>query len=220
MKSFDPAAMAVPDIYRLLNACVAPRPIAFVSTLSPEGKPNLAPFSYFMAGGANPPSVAISPLGSRTGAKKDTLVNIEATGQYTINAVTFAMRERMNRASAAYPYGVSEWDEAGFSPAPSEVVQPPRVAESPLALECRLFQIVRHGPGPLSANYLIGEVVRLHIDERLLGEDGAVDPRRVDYIARLCGDWYARATPEALFALERPEAPSSAETSTTGRTSP
>lgn len=200
----DPAALALPEAYQLLNVCVSPRPIAFVSTLSPEGRPNLAPFSYFMAGGANPPSVAISPLGNRHGEPKDTLVNIRATGEYTISIVTYSMRERMNQASFEYPYGVSEWDAVGLTPAPTEVVKPPRVQESPLALECRLFQLVTHGPGPLSANYLIGEVVRYWVAEELLNEQGKVDPTRVDYIARMSGDWYARAAPDALFELSRP----------------
>lgn len=202
--AFNTAELTPPEAYRLLNACVSPRPIAFVSTLSPEGKPNLAPFSYFMAGGANPPSVAISPLGNRTGAKKDTLVNIEATGEYTISVVTYGIRESMNQASFEYPYGTSEWEETGFTPAASEHVKPAWVAQSPLAMECRLFQLVRHGPGPLSANYLIGEIVRFWVDERVLGDDGTIDATRLDYIGRMSADWYVRAHGDALFALERP----------------
>jgi flavin reductase (DIM6/NTAB) family NADH-FMN oxidoreductase RutF len=204
-RALDPQVLGPRASYQLLNACVSPRPIAFVSTLSLDGKPNLAPFSYFMAGGANPPSVVISPVGSRDGAKKDTLVNIEASGEWTVSVVTFAMAERMNAASASFPYGVSEWDEAGFAPAPSELVKPGFVAESPLAIECRLFQIVRHGPGPLSANYCIGEIVRFHLAEEVLTENGTVDAEKIDYIARMSGDWYARADASAMFALARPE---------------
>ncbi|MGC4047523.1 MAG: flavin reductase family protein [Armatimonas sp.] len=204
-RSLNPEELGVRASYQLLNACVAPRPIAFVSTLSPEGLPNLAPFSYFMAGGANPPSVVVSPLGSRTGAKKDTLINIEATEEWTISVVTHSMAERMNMASGSFPYGVSEWEQAGFQTAPSELVKPAYVAESPMALECRLFQIVRHGPGPLSANYCIGEIVQFHVAEELLNENGTVDAERVDYIARMSADWYARANSDAMFALTRPE---------------
>src|SRR5207244_8153579 len=115
----DPAAMSRADAHRLLLHCVAPRPIAFTSTVSEEGVPNLAPFSYFMAGGANPPSVVISPLTDRDGNPKDTLRNIRATGEYVINVVTYAMRDRMNYASAEFPYGVNEWEEAGFTPGPT-----------------------------------------------------------------------------------------------------
>src|SRR5438270_205860 len=153
----DPAELSRADAHRLLLHCVAPRPIAFVSTLSVEGVANLAPFSYFMAGGANPPSVVISPLTDRTGQPKDSLRNIQATGEYVINVVTYSMRDRMNTASAEFPYGVNEWDQCGFTSVPSVRVKPARVAESPLAIECRLFQLVPHGSGPLSANYVIGE---------------------------------------------------------------
>src|SRR5215510_3215527 len=106
--------MELADAHRLLLHCIAPRPIAFTSTLSADGKPNLAPFSYFMAGGANPPSVVISPLTRRDGEPKDTLRNIRETGEFTVSVVTYAMRERMNLASAEWPYGVNEWERAGF----------------------------------------------------------------------------------------------------------
>ena len=206
----DPAVLSAADGYRLLLHCVAPRPIALTSTLSPDGAPNLAPFSYFMAGGANPPSVAISPLTDRSGRPKDTLRNIEATGEYVINVVTHALREPMNRASAEFPYGVDEWREAGLTPAPSVRVKPPRVLESPLAMECRRFRIVPHGDGPLAANYVIGEVVYFHVARSLIPDPepgtaaAAVDARGADYIARMGGDWYARADAAALFEMPRP----------------
>jgi flavin reductase (DIM6/NTAB) family NADH-FMN oxidoreductase RutF len=200
---FDPADLSPGDAHRLLLHCVAPRPIAFTSTLSPEGVPNLAPFSYFMAGGGNPPSVVISPLTDRTGNPKDTLRNIQATGEYVINVATYELRERINLASAEFPYGVSEWEETGLTPAPAVKVRPARVLESPLALECRLYEIVPHGTGPLSANYIIGEVVYFHVSDALLVH-GVLDPRRVDYIARMGSDWYSRAVPDAMFEMPRP----------------
>jgi flavin reductase (DIM6/NTAB) family NADH-FMN oxidoreductase RutF len=200
---FDPSEMSPGDAHRLLLHCVAPRPIAFTSTLSPEGARNLAPFSYFMAGGANPPSVVISPLTDRTGGPKDTLRNILATGEYVINVATYGIRDRLNLASAEYPYGVSEWEQAGFLPAPSVRVRTPRVLECPLAIECRLFQVIPHGEGPLAANYVIGEVIYVHVREDLLVE-GRVDARRVDYIARMGADWYDRATADTMFELPRP----------------
>lgn len=199
----DPVELSRGEAHRLLLHCVAPRPIAFASTISPDGVANLAPFSYFMAGGANPPSVVISPLTNRHGQPKDTLRNIEATGEYVVNVVTYSMRDKMNFASAEFPYGVDETAVAGFTRAPCAKVRPPRVAESPLALECRLFKIVPHGEGPLSANYVIGEVVYFHVAQSLMS-DGELDARRVDYIARMGADWYARANPEAMFELPRP----------------
>jgi flavin reductase (DIM6/NTAB) family NADH-FMN oxidoreductase RutF len=206
-RAIAPDSLDIRARYALLLHCVSPRPIAFVSTLSPDGIGNLAPFSFFIAGGANPPSVVISPTTPRDGQPKDTLRNIQATGEYVINVVTFAMRERMNQASAEYPYGVSEWEQAGFEPAASVLVKPSRVAESPLSIECRLHQIVPHGEGPLSANYVIGEVVYFHVAEELFAEDGRVDPTRIDYIARMGADWYARANADSMFEMPRPPRP-------------
>lgn len=199
----DTAEVSAREAYALLLNCVAPRPIAFVSTMSPDGAFNLAPFSFFTAGGANPPSVVFSPTANRSGSPKDTLRNIEALGEYVINVVTYAMREGMNATSPEYSYGVSEWDKAGFTQAPCHKVRPPRVLESPLAMECRLFQVVPHGSGPMAATYVIGEVVGFHIAEYLL-EGGAIHPDRVDYIARMSGDWYARANAAAMFEMPRP----------------
>ena len=194
------------DAYSLLLNCVAPRPIAFVSSMSPNGDHNLAPFSFFTAGGANPPSVVFSPTSTRSGEPKDTLQNIRALGEYVINVVTYAMGEAMNVTSVEYPYGVSEWDIAGFTPAPCVNVSVPRVMESPLAMECKLFQIVPHGAGHMAATYVIGEVVAFHIAEYLL--DGAtIVPSRVEYIARMSGDWYARANEGSMFEMARPPRP-------------
>ena len=203
---FDPSSLSPGDAHRLLLHCVAPRPIALTSTMSPEGAPNLAPFSYFMAGGANPLSVVISPLTGRGGQPKDTLRNIVATGEYVINTCTYAMREQVNTASTEFPYGCSEWERCGLTSAPSEKVRPARVQESPFALECRLFQVVPHGEGPLSANYIIGEVVYLHVAAELM-RDGTIDPRPVEYLTRLGGDWYSHVEPGSLFELPRPPRP-------------
>ncbi len=202
-RGFDPTSMSGLEAYRLLLHCVSPRPIAFVSSISAEGQANLAPFSFFMAGGASPPSVVFSPTAGREGSPKDTLRNIKETGEYVISVVTYAMRERMNQTSVAYPHGVSEWEEAGFTQRAGVKVRPAHVMESPLALECRLHQIVPHGEGPMSACYVIGEVVYFHAAEWLL-EDGHVDPLKVDYIGRMGGDWYTRVKPDAMFELGRP----------------
>ncbi|MBM3262596.1 MAG: flavin reductase family protein [candidate division Zixibacteria bacterium] len=203
-RSVDPETLPRRDVYRLLLFCVSPRPIAFTSTLSPDGKPNLAPFSFFMAGGANPPSVVISPVTGREGGYKDTLRNIEATGEFVINTATHEIKDRMNLASFEFPYGVNEFEEAGFTPLPSVRIKPDRVAESPLQMECRLFRIVRHGEGPLSANYIIGEVVYFHMAERVWDGD-TVDARRIDAIGRMGGEWYCRANEPAMFEMTRPQ---------------
>ncbi len=192
------------DPYDVLIHAVAPRPIAFVSSLSADGRPNLAPFSFFMGGGANPPSVCFSPNTKDDLAPKDTLRNIDATGEYVIHIVNHAMGPGMAATSKPLPYGESEWPLSRFTPVPSLKVKPPRVAEAPFAMECRLHQIVNHGGGADSANYVIGEVVMFHVARELI-VDGRIDPQRVDYLARLGGAWYLRAVPESLFTMQRPD---------------
>ena len=206
-RTLETSSLDTLDAYRLLTHAVAPRPIAFVSTASAAGARNLAPFSFFMGGGASPPSVVISPTTSRKGGPNDTLRNIVETGEFVINLVSFDMRLGMNQASFPYPPEESEWPHAHFTAAPSRLVAPPRVAESAMSLECRCFQVIPHGSGPISANYVIGEVVCFHVAEHLFDATGQVDPRRVDYISRLGADWYGRITPDVLFELARPDSP-------------
>ncbi len=202
--SIDPALPDPPlDPYDLLIHAVAPRPIAFVSTLSAEGLPNLAPFSFFMAGGSNPPSLCFSPNTRDDGTPKDTLRNIRDTGEYVVHIVDHAMGPGMSATSRALPHGESEWPLSGCTPVPSAKVKPPRVAEAPFALECRLHGIVPHGSGPDAANYVIGEVVMFHVARDLM-EDDRLNPHRVDYLARLGGAWYLRAVPESFFTMTRP----------------
>ncbi len=206
MRGIDPAAVPPADVYALLVGCVIPRPIAFVSSLSPEGIPNLAPFSFFNAGGANPPSLIFSPVTSGAGRDKDTLRNVRATREYVVHISPWPLRERMNQASFDYPPEVDEFEMAGFTKAPSVRVKPWRAAECPIAMECRLFRIVEHGTGPLHANYVIGEVVYFHIAEPLL-RDGRVDSGAIDAIGRLGGPMYTHVTNESIFRLPRPTAP-------------
>ena len=201
--TFDTSQMSPVESYKLLVNCVAPRPIAFVSTMSPEGVFNLAPFSFFMAGGSNPPSLAFSPSNNRHNEPKHTLLNIEAMKEYVVNIATWDICEPMNATAAEFPYGVSEFEQSGLTPTPSLKVKPPRVLESPISMECRLFQIVTHGAGPASANYVIGEIVQFHIREDLFVE-GKIDPSRVEYVGRLSGNWYSRTNAETMFELVRP----------------
>lgn len=205
-RAIDPAASGPAEAYRLMTACVVPRPIAFVSSLSASGVPNLAPFSFFNAGGGNPPSVVFMPVTGGGNREKDTLRNVRETGEYVIHIVPWALRERMNQASAEYPPEVDEFEVAGFTKLPSVRVKPWRAAECPVALECRLFRIVEHGGGPYHANYVIGEVVYLHIAESVLAGDH-VDFGKLDAIARLGGPLYTRVTPESIFSLPRPPKP-------------
>ena len=204
VRAFVPSEMSPREAYALLISCVAPRPIAWVSTCAPDGRVNLAPFSFFNAGGANPVSVVFSCTNFRDGRPKDTLRNVHATGEFVVNIAPYWLAEQMNQTSFEYEYGVSEFEQVGLTRAPSLYVQPPRVAESPIAMECKLFQVVAHGAGPVAANYVIGEVLCFHIAETLLTPEGVVDNLVADYIGRMGESWYVRATPEAMFRLNRP----------------
>jgi flavin reductase (DIM6/NTAB) family NADH-FMN oxidoreductase RutF len=191
------------EIYPWLVGIVTPRPIGWVTTLDAEGHVNLAPFSFFNAFGANPPIVIFSPVNRRDGTRKDTLLNIEATGEFVLNAAVESLADAVNLSSAELPRGQSEADLAGLSLIPSSLVKPPRVADSPTHLECRLRQIIRVGDGPLGANLVIGDIVAIHVDDSVIGSNGHIDPAKLKTIARLGGDWYCRTSD--LFALKRPQ---------------
>jgi flavin reductase (DIM6/NTAB) family NADH-FMN oxidoreductase RutF len=202
-RSFDPATMTDVERYRFLVNIVVPRPIALVSSVSASGAPNLAPFSFYQAGGSNPPSVVISPTLTAEGGAKDTLLNVSETQEFVICSVTRDMAEQMNRTSVRVPAGESEWGLTCFTQLGSDIVRPARVAESPAQMECKLFTIIRHGDGPSAANYMIGEVVRFHIDDSFLSDELP----RSDALAalgRMGGDLYVDTAKSELFRLARP----------------
>ncbi|MFI5360532.1 MAG: flavin reductase family protein [Elusimicrobiota bacterium] len=199
----DPASLELRDRYALMIGLIQPRPIAWVSTISSDGRLNLAPFSFFTGICANPMTVCFAPVNDRHGKKKDTLVNVEATKQFVVNLATEANAEKMNQTSAPYPYGVSEFEKAGLTPLPSFKIKPPRVAESPAAYECELVSIVRVGDGPLAGNLVIGKVVHVHCDDAIYN-GGKIRHQDLKTIGRMEGAWYSR-TGDA-FELPRPEA--------------
>jgi flavin reductase (DIM6/NTAB) family NADH-FMN oxidoreductase RutF len=198
----DVAVAPVLDVYRAIVSIVTPRPIAWVTTVGPDGSLNLAPFSFFNAFGANPPVVVFSPCRRRDGSTKDTLRNVEATGEFVLNAAVESLSEPMNQTSKELPYGESEIEWAGLTQVPSIKVRPPRIAESPVHMECTVHSIIPVGSGPISANLVIGQVVMIHISENVLDERGQIDPRKLRTIARLGSDYYCRSTD--LFELPRP----------------
>ncbi|MBS1709643.1 MAG: flavin reductase family protein [Armatimonadetes bacterium] len=197
----DPAGLSMVAMYDLLSRLVVPRPIALVSSLSAAGVPNLAPFSFFMVGGANPASLVFCPVRASGGRKKDTLANIEETGEYVIHLVDRAMTDAMNATSASLPPEASEWGPSGFTPVSSTVVAPKRVAESPVAFEMKLFQIVHHGDGDGAATYVIGEVVQAHVRVDVWNSG---DVRPLQPISRLGGSGYLDLQAVELFELDRP----------------
>lgn len=198
----DVAQANVVDVYRRLVDVVTPRPIAWVTSLDSEGRVNLAPFSFYNAFGANPPVVVFSPTLRRDGSKKDTLRNVEATGEFVLNAAVEHLAEQVNWSSAELPPGESEVELTGLTLIPAVKVRPPRVAEAPVHLECKVLQIVPIGQGAIAANLVIGEILVLHIDDALFDDRGRVDPRKLQTIARLGADYYCRTTD--LFEMKRP----------------
>jgi flavin reductase (DIM6/NTAB) family NADH-FMN oxidoreductase RutF len=198
----DVAQTPALDIYRLLISVVTPRPIAWVTSIDLEGRVNLAPFSFFNTFGADPPVVVIAPNRKRDGSKKDTLNNVETTREFVVNAAVAELAEEVNLSSKELPPGESEVEITGLRVIPSTKVKPPRLAESPINMECRLRQVVRIGDSPLSANLVIGEIVMFHIADRILDAQGKIDPRKVRTIARLGGDYYCHTSD--LFEMKRP----------------
>lgn len=190
------------DAYAWMIGTILPRPIAWVSTISADGKTNLAPFSFFQGVTSNPPTLMFVPVNDRAGKKKDTVRNIEQVPEFVVNLVPFALAEKMNLCSALLPYGESEFEAFDIASTPSEKVRPPRVAAAPVTFECTLDRFVHIGEGPLAANVVFGRIHVAHIDDAVLGSDGRPDPGKLDLIGRVGGDGYARTTER--FTLKRP----------------
>lgn len=205
-----PADLRVADRYKLLIGLIVPRPIAFVSTISPDGKTNLAPFSFFSGVGSEPMMLAFCPATGVDGADKDTLRNVRptedgGTGEFVVNIVTEAIAKQMAATAEELPYGQSEFDLSGLAPVASTVVKPPRVAECPAAFECVTGQIVETNPGvPSSGNLVLGEVVRVHVDEGLLNERYHTDAARLAAFGRMGGPSYC--TTQDRFEMPRGKA--------------
>jgi flavin reductase (DIM6/NTAB) family NADH-FMN oxidoreductase RutF len=199
----DFTTLPVRDAYQWMTSSILPRPIAWVSTISPDGKANLAPFSFFQGITANPPTLMFVPVNSRDGAKKDTVRNIELVPEFVVNMVPRALAEKMNATAALLPYGESEFEAFGIASAPSQRVRPPRVAAAPIAFECTLHQIVTIGTGALAANVVFGRIVTAHVQDGVIGADGFPDPMKLDLVGRLGREDYA--TTRDVFSLKRPD---------------
>jgi flavin reductase (DIM6/NTAB) family NADH-FMN oxidoreductase RutF len=190
------------EAYGWMVNAINPRPIAWVSTISAAGETNLAPFSFFQGVCGNPPTLLFTGATDRNGRKKDSVVNVEQVPEFVVNVVPYALREPMNATSASLPHGESEFEKFNIATAPSLKVRPPRVAETPVAFECRLDRIVVIGDGPLSAHVVFGTIVCAHVSDAVLGADGQIDPRKLDTIGRMGSDYYTRTT--ELFSISRP----------------
>lgn len=191
------------EVYKLLTAAIAPRPIAWVSTVNREGQPNLAPFSFFNAVCENPPTVLFCPSVRKVdGEPKDTYHNVRATGEFVINFVTEAVAEAMNLTAAEVPPEVNEFEQAGLTPQPSLLVKPPRVAESPIHFECKLRDIITISEEPGGGYIIIGTVIHMHFDDSVYRAGNTIDYDVYDPIGRLTGAGYTRTRDR--FDLLRP----------------
>jgi flavin reductase (DIM6/NTAB) family NADH-FMN oxidoreductase RutF len=204
MITIDPKSIETAKLQGYLQSSVGPRPIAFASTVDTEGNPNLSPFSFFNVFSANPPILIFSPARRvRDNSIKHTLINAESTREVVINVVNFDMVQQTSLASTEYAEGVNEFLKSGFTPIPSEVVKPFRVKESPVQFECKVTQIIPLGTEGGAGNLILCEVVRIHIDERILDENGAIDQYKIDLVSRLGGNWYSRSN-QGLFEVPKP----------------
>jgi len=204
-----PSDLSHNELYGILLNSVAPRPIAWVSTASSSGQLNVAPFSFFNVVCVDPPLLGFAPGLRRSkqphtghGEPKDTLRNIRETREFVVNTVTYDLAESMNITSGEYDASVNEFELAKLTPQPSNVVYPPRVAESAVSFECRLYQIVDFGPGPTSGSLVIGEIVSIHLNDAHL-KDGRLDRNSLDLIGRMGGNQYTRTTQR--FEMLRPK---------------
>ncbi|MDX2248879.1 MAG: flavin reductase family protein [Bacteroidia bacterium] len=205
MLSIDPQTTPIPKLHQYLVGAVAPRPIAFVSTISADGIPNLAPYSFFNVFGSNPPVAAFSSNRRvRGNTTKDTLSNVKATGEAVINIVNYAIVHQMALTSVDYAPEVNEFEKAGLTPIPSDRVKPFRVKESPVQMECIVKDIITIGEGGGGANIVICEIVKIHISESILDADGDIDPFRADLMARMGKAWYCRANGANVFPIVQP----------------
>jgi len=205
MKTIDPQAADSSEVYALMSGVVAPRPIAFASTIDLQGNVNLSPFSFFNLFSAKPPVLVFSPLSRmRDNSSKHTLQNILATKEVVINIGNYNLVEQMSLASTEYDQGINEFIKSGLTPEQSERVKPPRVKEAPAAFECKVTDVVKLGTEGGAGNLVLCEVLLLHVSKHILDEHGKVDPSKLDAVARMGGDYYLRATREALFELPKP----------------
>jgi len=205
MLSLLPKELPIPKLHQYLLGAIGPRPIAFASTVDANGNPNLAPFSFFNVFSANPPILIFSPARSgRNNTTKDTYNNVKIHPEVVINVVNYDIVHQMSLASSPYAPGVSEFEKAGFTALKSDLVQPMRVAESPVQFECKVIEVKELGTEGGAGNLIICEVVKIHINEAILDENGMIDQHKIDLVSRMGGNWYCRADQQSMFEIQKP----------------
>jgi len=206
IKSFDPETLETRDLHKLLLSTVAPRPIAFASTIDSKGNINLSPFSYFNVFSSNPPILIFSPSRRvRDNTTKHTLQNADETREVVINMVDYSIVEQMSKSSNEYAKGVNEFTKTGLTEVNSLKVKPPRVLESPVSFECVVDNIISLGDNGGAGQLVIAKVVHIHVKNELLDSNNQIDPTKLDLVARLGGDWYSRLTKESMFTITKPK---------------
>ncbi|HZJ18948.1 MAG TPA: flavin reductase family protein [Pricia sp.] len=203
--SIDVNSISTSEIHQILLTAIAPRPIAFASTISEGGDVNLSPFSYFNVFSANPPILIFSPARRvRDNTIKHTLENVREVKEVVINTVNYAMVEQTSLASTEYDKGVNEFIKSGLTPIDSIKVRPPRVKESPVSFECVVDNIVELGDEGGAGNLIISRVVFIHIDNKYLDGNNLLDTKKLDHVARMGANWYTRVTEQSLFEIPKP----------------
>lgn len=204
MISIDPKEVNPVKLQGYLQGAVAPRPIALASTLDKNGNPNLSPFSFFNVFSSNPPILIFSPARRvRNNTIKHTLINVQDTREVVISVVNYDIVQQISLASTEYADGVNEFIKSGLTAIESDVVKPFRVAESPVQFECKVNDIIHLGDGGGAGNLVICEVVKIHINEAVLDENGSIDQHKIDLVSRMGGNWYSRAN-KGLFEVPKP----------------
>jgi flavin reductase (DIM6/NTAB) family NADH-FMN oxidoreductase RutF len=205
IKSIDPAELETKEVHKILLSSIAPRPIAFASTIDAKGSVNLSPFSYFNVFSSNPPILIFSPSRRvRDNTTKHTLENAKETKEVVINIVNHSIVEQMSKSSREYDKGVNEFLETGLTQVPSLKVKPPRVLESPISFECKVDNIVSLGDSGGAGQLIIAKVVQIHINKDYLDSEGGIDSEKLDLVARMGGDWYTRVNKDSMFKIPKP----------------
>ena len=200
-----PSQIPVRDVFNLILESIAPRPIAFASTVDPDGNPNLSPFSFFNGFGGNPPVLVFSPSRrGRDNTTKDTYDNIKQVPEVCINVVNYKMVHQVSLASSEYPKGTNEFIKAGFTMVKSDLIKPFRVKESPIQFECKVLNVIETGDQGSAGNLVICEIIKVHINKNVLEGNGKIDINKLDLVGRMGGDYYVRASGDALFTVPKP----------------
>ncbi|XLS28816.1 flavin reductase family protein [Flavobacteriaceae bacterium M23B6Z8] len=204
MLSIEPKEIPTAKLHQYLLGAVAPRPIAFASTIDPDGNPNLSPYSFFNVFSSNPPVMIFSPNRRvRNNTTKHTYENAKRTKEVVINVVNYAIVQQMSLSSTEYPEGVNEFEKAGLTMLASDIVKPFRVAESPVQFECKVREIIELGNEGGAGNLILCEILKMHIDEKVLDAEGGIDQFKIDLVSRMGGSWYGRSN-EGMFEVPKP----------------